>query len=127
MGRRSVRRWRWLDLGCRSFARGLRGNPLVLNLEKNWSFSPRNAEPQLRFDAPKAQTCWGSALPSAEVFESSMNLKEMVLGQRASNCSPVITDGFQNGARQLLPVPRGCDPLHVLRVRKKSPLNEHTG
>jgi len=26
------------------------------NLEENWSFFPGTAEPQLRFDAPKAQT-----------------------------------------------------------------------
>jgi len=29
---------------------------MIPNLEENWSFFPGNAEPQLRFDAPKAQT-----------------------------------------------------------------------
>gem|GEM_PF-3132279 len=28
---------------------------LIPNLKENWSFPPGNAEPQLRFDAPKAQ------------------------------------------------------------------------
>ncbi len=29
---------------------------LIPNLEESWSFSPRTAEPQLRFDALKTQT-----------------------------------------------------------------------
>jgi len=29
---------------------------LIPNLEENWSFFPGTAEPQLRFDAPKAHT-----------------------------------------------------------------------
>ena len=50
-----------------------------------------------------------------------------LLRWRACNSPPIVTHGFQNGARQLLAVPWRSDPLHVFRVREKSPLNEHTG
>jgi hypothetical protein len=58
---------------------------IIPNLEENWSFSPGNAEPQLRFDAPNTQTGiaeLGLPAPGAEVFESSINLKEMVFHRK---------------------------------------------